>query len=123
MTPNKRSVPSSANPKKLMRPQRTQQSKNAVELASADLYDIDSDAPMVINRDDNAASSKGIAKDAETQLMKPSLGPGLGGKTLCILEHSDFALLSKPSKVTVSLELRVQVRSYTYWSSMRKLTI
>jgi hypothetical protein len=111
MTLNKRSVPSSANPKNLMRPQRTQQFKNAVELASADLYDIDSDAPTAINRDDsykaeeilNAAGSKGIAKDAETQPMKPSLSLGLGGKTLNILDHSDTALLSKPSKVTVGV--------------------
>ena len=114
MTPNKRSVPSLANPKKLMRPQRTRQSKNAVELASADLYDIDSDAPTAINRDSceaeeilNAAGSKGIAKDAETQPMKPSIGLGLGGKTLNILDHSNTALLSKPSKVRVSPELRL----------------
>jgi hypothetical protein len=92
MTPSKRSAPSLANPKKLIRPQRIQQSKNAVELASADLYDIDSDALTTVNGDDNAAGSKGIAKDAE---------------------HSDSALPSKPLKVTVSLELRLQVRSHT----------
>jgi hypothetical protein len=73
--------------------QRTQQSKNAVELASTDLYNIDSDAPTAVNRNDNAAGSKGIAK---------------------IIEHSDPALLSKLLKVTVSPELRLQVRSYIY---------
>jgi hypothetical protein len=98
-------------------------SKNAVELASADLYDIDSDAPTAINRDDsceaeeilNAASSKGIAKDAETP-MKPSLGPGSGGKTPNTLNHSDSAL---QSKVKVSLELRFEVRSHTHYSLMQ----
>jgi hypothetical protein len=112
---NKRSVPSSANPKKLMRLQRTQQSKNAVKLASTDLYDIDSNAPTAINRNDsykaeeilNAASSKGIAKDAKTQLIKPSLSLSLRGKTLNILNYSDTALLLKPLKVTVSLKLRL----------------
>jgi hypothetical protein len=122
MTSNKRSVPSSSNPKKLMRLQRTQQSKNAVELASTDLYNIDSNVSTDVNRDDNTAGSKGIAKDTETQPMKPSLGPGLEGKTINIFDYSDSALLSKPSKVTVSLELRVQIRSYTYWSSIQKLT-
>jgi hypothetical protein len=101
MTPSKRSAPSSANPKKLKRPQRTQQSKNAVELDSAGLYDIDSDAPTAINRDDsceveeihNGTGSKDIAKDAKAQSMRPSIGPG---------------------SVTVSPELRLQVRSHTY---------
>jgi hypothetical protein len=114
MISNKRSVPSSLNPKKLIRLQRTQQSKNAVELASTDLYNIDSNASTDVNRDDNAAGSKSIAKDVETQLMKPSLGPGLEGKTPNIFDHSDSVLLSKPSKVIVSSELRVQVRSYIY---------
>lgn len=86
ITPSKRSASSSANPKKLTRPQRTRQSKNAVELASADLYDIDNAAPTAVNGDDNAASSKGIAKDTE---------------------HFNSALLSKLLKVTMSLELRL----------------
>jgi hypothetical protein len=89
MAPNKRSAPSSANPKKLIRPQRTQLSKNAKELARADLYDIDSDALMVINKDDsscsyiaceaeeilNAAGNKGVARDTQTHSMGPSIGP------------------------------------------------
>jgi hypothetical protein len=88
MAPNKRSAPSSANPKKLIRPQRTQQSKNAKELARADLYDIDSDAPTAINKDDSsrsyiaceaeeilsAAGNKGVAKDTQTHLIGPSIG-------------------------------------------------
>lgn len=111
MAPNKRSPPSLANPKKLTRPQRTRQSKNAKELARADLYDIDSDAPIAINKDDssysyiayeveeilNAIGNKGIARDTQTHSMGPSIGP---------------------DSVTVPLELRLQVRSY-YWSSMQ----
>jgi hypothetical protein len=91
-------MPSLENPKKLMRLQRTQLSKNAVELASVDLYAIDSDAPTAINGDDNAAGSKGIAKDAKAQSMRPSVGLGL---------------------VIVPLELRLKVRSYTYYSLMQ----
>jgi hypothetical protein len=79
-------VPLLANPRKLTRLQRTQQSKNVIKLASADLYNINSDAPIAVNRDDNVASSKGIAKDTK---------------------HFDSALLSKPLKVIVSLELRL----------------
>jgi hypothetical protein len=105
MAPNKRSAPSLANPKKLMRPQRTRQSKNAKELARADLYDIDSDSPTAINKDDssrsyiaceveeilNTVGNKGVARDTQTHLMGPSIGPDL---------------------VTVPPELRLQVRSY-----------
>lgn len=73
MTLSKRLVPSSANLKKLKRPQRTQQSKNAVELDSVSLYNIDSDALTAINKDNsckaeeihNGTSSKDIAKDAK----------------------------------------------------------
>jgi hypothetical protein len=65
------------------------------------LYDIDSDAPTAINRDDsykveeihNSTSSKGIAKDAKAQSIRPFVGPG---------------------SATVSLELRLWVRSHTY---------
>jgi hypothetical protein len=72
---SKRLVPSLANPKKLIRPQKTLQSKNAVKLASVDVYNftLKSNAPTAIDRDDsfrlyiaykmeeilNAASSKG----------------------------------------------------------------
>jgi hypothetical protein len=91
MAPNKRSAPFSANPKKLMRPQRTRQSKNAKELARADLYDINSDAPTAINKDDSscshiaceaeeilkAVSNKGVARDTQTHLIRPSIGPDL----------------------------------------------
>jgi hypothetical protein len=46
--------------------------------------------------------------------MKPSLGLGLGEATPCILEHSNSTLLLEPLKVTISLELRAEVKSYTY---------
>jgi len=130
MIPSKRSVPSSANPKKLIRPQRTRQSKNAVELASADVYDfvLDSDAPTAIDRDDsfrsyiaceaeetlNAAGSEGIAKDTKTQSMRLCVGPGSGGKTLCILDHSDSALSTNPSKVIVPPELELEIFTLNY---------
>jgi hypothetical protein len=105
MVPNKRSAPSSANPKKLIRPQRTRKSKNAKELARADLYNIDSNAPTAINKDDssclyiackaeeilNTAGNKGVARDIQTYLIEPSIGP---------------------DSVTVPPELRLQVRSY-----------
>lgn len=73
---------SSANPKKLARPQRTAQS--FIKPASEDVYDIavESDSSRAINRDDsfrsyiaheaeeilNAAGDKGSAKDAESQV-------------------------------------------------------
>jgi hypothetical protein len=132
---SKRSVPSSANPKKLIRLQRTQQFKNAVELANADVYDIafNSNALTAINKDDssclyiaykaeeilNAASSKGIAKDVETQSIRHCIGLSLRGKTLCILNHSNPALLANPLKVTVSLKLELKVRFYIYQSLMQ----
>ena len=75
-------VSSLANPKKLARPQRTAQS--FIKPASKDVYDIalDSDGSRAIDRDDsfcsyiareaeeilNAASDKGSAKDAESQV-------------------------------------------------------
>jgi hypothetical protein len=87
MALNKRLAPSSANPKKLIRLQRTQQSKNAKKLAKADLYNIDSNALTVINKDDssrlyiackvkeilNAASNKDVAKDTQTHSIRPSI--------------------------------------------------
>jgi hypothetical protein len=109
MALSKRLAPSLANPKKLMKPQRTQQSKNVVEPTSADLYDIDSDAPTAINSSSrpymacdaeeipNAAGNKGVARDTDTPLMGPSVGP---------------------DSVIVPPELRLRVRSY-YWSSMQ----
>ncbi len=75
---------SSANPKKLMRPQRTEQSKSTVKPASEDVYDIalDSDGSRAIDGDDSfrsyiareaeeildTAGDKGSAKDAESQV-------------------------------------------------------
>jgi hypothetical protein len=80
MAPGQRSVSSLANPKRLMRPQRT---RNTVEPASKDVYDIalDSDSPRAIDGDDcfrshipreadeilDAAGDKDSAKDAELQ--------------------------------------------------------
>jgi hypothetical protein len=82
MAPGQSSVSSSANPKKLMRPQRTAQS--SVKPASEDVYDIalDSDGARAIDGDDSfrsyiareaeeildAAGDKGSAKDAESQV-------------------------------------------------------
>jgi hypothetical protein len=67
-----------------MRPQRTEQSKNTVKLASGDVYDIalNSDGSRAIDRDNSfrsyiareaeeildAAGDKGSAKDAESQV-------------------------------------------------------
>jgi hypothetical protein len=106
-----------------MRPQRTRQSKSAVELASADVYDIalNSDAPTAIDRDGsfrlyiaceaeeilNAASSKVIAKDVETQPIRRSLGLGLRRKTICVLNNSKSALLANPLKVIVPCKLEL----------------
>jgi hypothetical protein len=82
MAPGKSSVSSLANPKKLARPQRTAQS--SIKPASEGVYNIalDSDGSRAINGDDsfcsyiaheveeilNAASNKGSAKDAESQV-------------------------------------------------------
>jgi hypothetical protein len=82
MAPGQRSVSSSANPKKLMRPQKTAQS--SVKPASEDVYNIalDSDGSRAIDGDDSfrsyiareaeeildAAGDKGSAKDAESQV-------------------------------------------------------
>ena len=83
-----------------MRPQRTQQSKNAVELASADVYDIalNSDAPTAFNRDRSFRSD--IAYKAKEILNAAGI------------DNSDSALLPNPLKITVHRELEVQVRSY-----------
>jgi hypothetical protein len=75
---SKRLGPSLANPKKLIRPQKALQSKNAVKLASVDIYNFDlkSNASTAIDGDDsfrlyiaykveeilNAARSKGILR-------------------------------------------------------------
>jgi hypothetical protein len=84
MVSGQRSVSSSSNPKKLMRPQRTEQSKSTIKPASGDVYDttLDSDGSRAIDGDDSfrsyiareaeeildAAGDKGCAKDAESQV-------------------------------------------------------
>jgi hypothetical protein len=72
------------NPKKLIRPQRTKQSKSTIKPTSKDVYNIalNSDSSRAIDKDDsfclyiareaeeilNAASDKGSAKDAKSQV-------------------------------------------------------
>ena len=101
-------VSSLANPKKLIRLQRTAQS--SIKPASKDVYNIalNSDGPRAIDRDDsfhsyiackaeeifNAFVDKGIAKDVETQSAGSSIGLSSKGETLYNFNNS---------KATISL--------------------
>jgi hypothetical protein len=83
MAPGKRSVSSLANPKKLMRLERTKQSKSTIKPTSRDVYNItlNSDGSRAIDRDDSFylyiaceveeildASDKAYVKDAKSQV-------------------------------------------------------
>ena len=116
MEPRQRSVSSSLNSKKLMRPQRAEQSKNAVKPASGDVYSNTLNlSSMLIGqpaKDSGAAiSNRSIAQSSRDQLELDSNGDDLSHSYIA---HEVEEILNVAGSKGSAKDAETQVRSYVY---------